>query len=476
MKNNSVNMKIGSKINLIGLLAGNNGVMALASFGKNISAILSKELDYPVCKNTNVPEDVEEVHLPTWEERLEDYLSKHPLPEKDARVLPITKSILHGDLHPYHIAMTVPTEKQSLIMRLLRYTADRGSLKDMEKDIVQALGDHTKVEETYHHDTTLKKDIEVLRRSTDSCAYTRVFKYILTDVLDSPPISTPTLKLYKHILKLEKQRTIMALIDLHTVMKNDNCICSVAKRFLREIKTFRMYVKASQQVGMDESVVTLLQNMLTELYFSIVHTFSPILYANDACDFEDDFEDFVYYGKRAYPSEDEKDKYEEKKRAIQKENAELRHHADEEEEKEEGAKHPKTKAEKFLEGVQKYDFLEMPPIKALDPTNENKRREKALRLVECMLKHPAHAAAMLDYLKLFEWIKNKYETNFTHGKYDCLCTTLILKKSGNSFRNYRISLNPNCKMGDMYRAWTYKETVKDEYQAVRNDLPMSKAS
>lgn len=225
---------------------------------------------------------------------------------------------------------------------------------------------------------------------------------------------------------------------------------------------------------MDGSVATLLLNMLTELYFSVVHTFSSILYAHGCLDFDDEFDDFVYQWKDAYPSEDEIAKYEEKKEAIRKDNAILRKKDDEkgkeeEEVKEQSLKRPKTSAEKFLEGTERYGFLEMPMIKALDPDNMEKRKEKALHLVEPMLSHPAHAAAMLDYLGFYQWIREKYETRYTLGKYDSLCTKLILKKDGNSFRNYRLSLNSNCSMGEIYHAWVYMETVKDEYQAVKND-------
>ena len=387
--------------------------------------------------------------------------------------LPITESILRGELRPHLIAETVPQEKQSLLMRQLRHTADRGNMIELESDIVQALGDLTRVKETYADDKALKEAIRSLGRSTAPSAYTRVYKSVFSDILKSPDISTPILKMYKTILELEKQRTIMALVDLHTVMRDDSFIRSEAKNLLRDTKLHCKDVKAALRDGMDGSVATLLLNMLTELYFSVVHTFSSILYAHGCLDFDDEFDDFVYQWKGAYPSEEEIAKYEEKKEAIRKDKASLREKNDEkgreEEVKEQSQKRPKTSAEKFLEGTSRYGFLEMPMIRALDPDNMEKRKEKALRLVETMLSHPAHAAAMLDYLGFYQWIKEKYETGYKFTAYDNLCATLVLNGNSKAFKNYRLSLNEGTQTAEKYRAWEYKETVKDEYQAVKND-------
>ena len=52
-------------------------------------------------------------------------------------ILPITESILRGELRPNLITETVSFEKQSLLMRLLRHTKERGNLLELEKDIAK---------------------------------------------------------------------------------------------------------------------------------------------------------------------------------------------------------------------------------------------------------------------------------------------------------------------------------------------------
>lgn len=64
-------------------------------------------------------------------------------------ILPITESILRGELRPNLITETVSFEKQSLLMRLLRHTKERGNLLELEKDIINALDSLTQVKEIY---------------------------------------------------------------------------------------------------------------------------------------------------------------------------------------------------------------------------------------------------------------------------------------------------------------------------------------
>ena len=108
-------------------------------------------------------------------------------------ILPITESILRGELRPNLITETVSFEKQSLLMRLLRHTKERGNLLELEKDIINALDSLTQVKEIYHKDREQRNTISCLNRSTQIDSYTRVYKAVLSDIMTCPEISTPTL-------------------------------------------------------------------------------------------------------------------------------------------------------------------------------------------------------------------------------------------------------------------------------------------
>lgn len=77
-------------------------------------------------------------------------------------ILPITESILRGELRPNLITETVSFEKQSLLMRLLRHTKERGNLLELEKDIINALDSLTQVKEIYHKDREQRNTITLI--------------------------------------------------------------------------------------------------------------------------------------------------------------------------------------------------------------------------------------------------------------------------------------------------------------------------
>jgi len=385
-------------------------------------------------------------------------------------ILPITESILRGELRPNHISETVSIERQSLIMRQLRYTQDRSNLIEQEKDLIKALENVTNIKETYTKEKQLRHAISNLNRPVSPDSYTRGYKSILEDVLVCPEIATPTLKMYKTILCLEKQRTVSALVELHSMMRDDRFIRPEVKKALETIKG---YSKETRAWKADNSLALLLQNMLTELYFSLILTFSSILYAQGHLDFDDDFEDFVFQWKGTFPTKEETEKYLKEKERIQKENAIIRKRNDitalEEKEVQEKEKRPMTKAERFLEDTQQYAFMEMPMIVVLDSENEIQRRQKALRLIELMLDSPAHAAAMLDYLGFYKWIKDKYEKSYTLTAYDKFCTKVVMGQNGEAFKNYRLSLNSDSSNYKKYHSWNFLEQVKEEYQSCLNN-------
>lgn len=382
--------------------------------------------------------------------------------------LPITESILRGELRPNLMTTTVSTEKQSLLMRLLRHTAERGNLLEFEKDITNALENLTLVKESYHKDRELRNTISSLNRSIPIDSYTRVYKAVLSDIMTCPEISTPTLRMYKTILNLEKQRTIWALVELHTIMKDDKFVRPEIKSLMNAIKGYSKEVK-SWKDETDKRVSALLQNMLTELYFSLILTFSTLLYAQGNLDFDDDFEDFVFQWKETFPTKEEIDKYQKEKDKIQKENTAIRRKNSLEvaEVKDIEEKRPQSKAEKFLELITQYEFLKMPKILVLDSNDENRRKEKAIKLIVLMLESPAHTAAMLDYLGFYTWIKNKYETGYTLTAYDQFCTKVVMGQNGEAFKKYRLALNRNSKSLKPYQ---YLGNIEQEYANIKNEV------
>lgn len=386
--------------------------------------------------------------------------------------LPITESILRGELRPNLIAETVSTKKQSLLMRQLRHASERSNLIELEKDLINALEAVTNIKETYTKDKQLRHAISNLNRSVSPNSYTRAYKSVLSDVLVAPEISSPILKMYKTILCLEKQRTVWALVELHSRMKDDRFVRPEIKKLLETIKDYSKEVK-SWRAETSTCLVMLLQNMLTELYFSLILTFSSILYANENLDFDDDFDDFVFQWKGTFPTKEETEKYLKEKNRNQKGNTIIQKAnsitALDKNEVQEKEKQPMTKAEKFLKDTQQYVFMEMPMIVALDSENECKRRQKALRLIELMLESPAHAAAMLDYLGFYKWIKSKYEKNYTLTAYDKFCTKIVMGQEGEAFKNYRLSIKYDRDNYRKYHSWEYLERVKEEYQSLINN-------
>lgn len=236
--------------------------------------------------------------------------------------LPIVESILRGALRPNHIRETVSAEKQSLLMRQLRLATERGNLKELEKDIINALGDLTSVTTIYEEGKCLKKAIAGLNKSNNSASYTRVYKSVLAGFMIEPPITSPTLRLYKTILFLEKEHTIWTLVDLHTIMKDDSYIRPEIKKLLNSINGYCREANAWNEDMSSEKA--LIQNMLTELYFSLIQSFAPILYNQEEIGFDDDLENFVYQWKGKFPEKTELEDYQEKVDRIKKDNIAIR--------------------------------------------------------------------------------------------------------------------------------------------------------
>lgn len=134
----------------------------------------------------------------------------------------------------------------------------------------------------------------------------------------------------------------------------------------------------------------------------------------------------------------------------------------------------KDKFQKFLEDANAYHFSHLPKVQDLDSP------EKIMKLVKCMLQDKgsvkdtyAHAAAMLEFLEFRKWYSEN-QKHWSINEYDKWCSIHVMGKAGGSaFKHYRLSLsaNPNDPSKDYYKykGWMYKESVKQEYNDIRNE-------
>lgn len=382
--------------------------------------------------------------------------------------LPIIEAILRGDFRPKLIKETVPAEELSQMKHILHQAKERTNLIELEKDIIKALDSHTQVGVQYSKDKELKDAIIHYIQPSAPGNYTRVYKTVLKNIFPVPEINTPYLRMYETILELEKVRTICAMLDLHSKMQDDSFIYTEVENLFNSIKVYCQELKAERY---QSPLTILLRNMLIELYFSLSISFQNIISSKKAIDTEDDFEDFVYYTYGIYPSKDVTERFHEQietakqeKRIIQKAEKENEQEVDKQEVL-------LTKAEQFLEETACYEFLKMPMIVALESQNEIKRKTKALQLIEIMLENPAHAAAMLDYLNFFKWIKEKYEKSYTYTEFDKFCTRVVMgNKNGNAFKKYRTALHSTSESLKDYRHPEYIEQVIEEYTKIKNGI------
>lgn len=377
--------------------------------------------------------------------------------------LPIMESILWGALRPNLIDISAPQKEMSRLSRLLRHAQERTSLIDMEREMVAAVGNLCNIKEVYHGDNEIKRAAASLDSDKD-VAYHVVYMALLRGFLCTPSLSTPVLRFYSLLLELEMRRTLKYLVDFHSVMRDDAFLRTEAKEVLHIIE---LRGKEVGRLGCSEDLACLLRTRLTELYFSIVTTFAPILYVGEVAeDFEDDLESFVYAWRGEFPSEEEMEEYGKQVNLKRKEVGTIEEIPDSSV-KVEADRKPRTKAEKFLEGASEYNFLSMPKIVALD-SDEARRHEKALRLVEMMLVDLESAATMLEFLGFYDWIKAQYKTRYPKTEYDRFCSKLILGRENSQFGKCRKAVtSPSEKMAK-YRKNNYRERVEEDYAAIKN--------
>ena len=387
--------------------------------------------------------------------------------------LPITDSILRGELRPNILKQSLEPKDQELLIRNARKISQKSQLLELEFAINNVLSDLVNTKDIYAEDKKTRDAAINVRKNKISKNETH-YKYlsseiVIDNVLPLPELSSPLLRFYNTIIDAEVLRTRQAILYMSRAVQDDAFVRSTLKTLFRRIK---FACKESQQWEEHQNVMSLIPIKLTHLYFTLLNTYGEILESYDTPEFEDDFMDFVYNWKGEYPSKDEATKYNEQskiKKEIGNSIADLPgEHKPQELSSGGKPTRPKDKADIFLDGVSAYNFLDMPMIKQLIPPDKN--TDKVHDLVMKMLENPGHACAMLEHLKFFEWIKQTQRTKFTKNNYDALCSKAVMgeKDGSTAFHTVRMSLKSSNKNAEKYRAYAYMDQVKNEYVTLLN--------
>lgn len=371
--------------------------------------------------------------------------------------LPIVNSILRGELRPNIFFKYNDVAEIKQLERNARRLQVNSGLIDLELKIHHLLSDIVDVKKHYLEDKKTR-DAAVNARKIgiiDSEEYTCFDKeVIIRDVIHDVQLSSPELRLYDQLLKAEQTRTRMAFHYLCRAFKCDRDLRTELR------KTLKYIVKECNEAARWKEhydVMILIDAHLTCLYFSLFKTYESILTGSDV-DFG--FEDFVYEWRGEDPTPEELSEY--------KRQCDVRKDIDEPiipevelSSQQKMNNRPKDIADKFLDEVERFNFLGMPKIKALK--DENKIHSFLLN----MLKDVSYACAMLEFLEFITWIQNNYDSNFTKGQYDALCSKAIMNKNnGASFHNVRMSLKADNSAAKTYHAYKYVNIVETDYQNI----------
>ncbi len=384
--------------------------------------------------------------------------------------LPITDSILRGELRPNILVESLVQKDLDYLIRNARKISKRKELTNLEFAINDVLGNYAETEETYAEDRKTR-DAAIKANKGEVFKNKVEYKYPSTEViidntLPLPELSSPLLHFYNSIIDAEVLRTRQAVLRLCTAIQDDAFMRSTLKALFRKIKSA---CREANQWDEHQEIMALISIKLTNLYFSLLNTYDEVLESYETPEYEDDFMDFVYGWRRVYPTVEEESNYlqqtNNKKAIICTDvedpiaNPQNNSGVDNEQ------KTSKDKADIFLDNVKDYNFLGMPKIQQL------KSPKKIHDLVLKMLDTPGHACAMLEYLGFYDWIKNTQEIVFKIGQYEQLCSKVVMgKDNSNAFHNVRMSLKKENVFSGRYKAYMYIEQVKNEYYEIINNI------
>lgn len=382
--------------------------------------------------------------------------------------LPITDSILRGELRPNILKQSLDQKELELLIRNARKISQKNQLLELEFVINDVLSGLVDTKDIYAEDKKIR-DAAIHVRANKIVKSEPRFRYIdsevvIDNVLTLPELKFPLLRFYNTILDAEVLRTRLAIIYLCRAIQDDAFIRSTLKAIFRKIK---FICREALQWEEHKDVMLLIPIKLTHLYFTLLNTYGEVLTSYNASEYEDDFMDFVYGWKGEYPTSDEEAKYKKQcriKKEIGNTIADLPNTTPPSDATANvGLQRAPDKADTFLKNVAEFNFLEIPMIKQLE------NRNKVHDLVLTMLENPGHACAMLEHLKFFEWIKTTQKNNYTRTKYDALCSKIIMgKETGDAFHTVRMSLKSTNQNAEKYRAYAYKDQVVNEYITLLN--------
>lgn len=387
--------------------------------------------------------------------------------------LPITESILRGELRPHILGESLSSSQLSELMRHARSLGRLSQLSELEAKINEVIGPWADTRAIYAdekqtRDAALKARADGIMGEGD-IPFPLSNETLIGDVLALPQPDTPLARFYLTIVDAEIRRSREAMRHLYNATRDTAFMRHTLKSSLKKIA--RLCHEAQEQAEASDTwlaLARLLSVKLTELYFTLLNTYGRRLRLEQDCSFEQDFATFVYDWSGAFPSADEEERYAQQC-ASPTELAPADH-----EEPEAPATNPlaadawpaakEDAAASFIKAADEaYNFLQMPPIKALGSM------QKVHDLVTIMLDSPGHACAMLEHLHFFEWMKTQ-KMNIKKKEYFIFCAAYImgLPNNENAFKNVQSSLREENKLAKKYKAYKYIKDVAKEYKALLN--------
>lgn len=387
--------------------------------------------------------------------------------------LPITESILRGELRPHILGESLSSSQLSELMRHARSLGRLSQLSELEAKINEVIGPWADTRAIYAdekqtRDAALKARADGIMGEGD-IPFPLSNETLIGDVLALPQPDTPLARFYLTIVDAEIRRSREAMRHLYNATRDTAFMRHTLKSSLKKIA--RLCHEAQEQAEASDTwlaLARLLSVKLTELYFTLLNTYGRRLRLEQDCSFEQDFATFVYDWSGAFPSADEEERYAQQC-ASPTELAPADH-----EEPEAPATNPlaadawpaakEDAAASFIKAADEaYNFLQMPPIKALGSM------QKVHDLVTIMLDSPGHACAMLEHLHFFEWMKTQ-KMNIKKKEYFIFCAAYIMgfPNNENAFKNVQSSLREENKLAKKYKAYKYIKDVAKEYKALLN--------
>ena len=387
--------------------------------------------------------------------------------------LPITESLLRGELRPQILGESLSDSQLSELMRHARSLGQRSQLSELEAKINEVIGPWADTRAIYA-DEKQTRDAALKARTDGFMVEADVLnplgsETLIGDVLALPQLATPLERFYLTIIDAETRRSREAMRHLYNATRDTAFMRDTLKSCFRLIA--RLCHEAQEQADASDTWQTLarlLSVKLTSLYFTLLNTYGRRLRLEQDYSFEQDFATFVYAWSGAYPSADEEERYAQQC-ASPTELAPADH-----EEPEAPATNPlaadawpaakEDAAARFIKAADEaYNFLQMPSIKALGSM------KKVHTLVSIMLSCPGHACAMLEHLCFFEWMRTQ-KVNIKKKEYFIFCAAYImgLPDNENAFKTVQSSLKEKNKNAEKYKAYTFIPKVAKEYKALLN--------